>query len=190
MQTIQKAFDLFKEKAKKFPKDKAKEIKKAETPDTLIDLLVPHLALNQEKKLEFYLEEDSLLRLENLAVAVEMQNEVLDLQDNIQKRVKDKLERNQKEWFLGEQLKEIQKELGHEEEDPTGVRDLKKRIEEKQPAPGRPGENPQRNRPFQQAPTQRSRSGHPPDLRRVDRRSALERSAPKRSGILATLNTS
>jgi ATP-dependent Lon protease len=86
MQTIQKAFDLFKEKAKKFPKDKAKEVKKAETPDTLIDLLVPALmALNQEKKLEFYLEEDSLLRLENLAVAVEMQNEVLDLQDNIQK---------------------------------------------------------------------------------------------------------
>jgi ATP-dependent Lon protease len=131
MQTIQKAFDLFKEKAKKFPKDKAKEVKKAETPDTLIDLLVPHLSLNQEKKLEFYLEEDSLLRLENLAVAVEMQNEVLDLQDNIQKRVKDKLERNQKEWFLGEQLKEIQKELGHEEDDPTGVKDLKKRIEEK-----------------------------------------------------------
>jgi len=132
LQTIQKSFLEFKEKSKKFPKDKAKEIQKAESPDHLVDLLVPHLSLSQEKKVEFFLEEDPSLRLENLAIALEMQNEVLDLQDNIQKKVKDKLEKNQKEWFLGEQLKEIQKELGHEEEDPTGITELKTKVQEKQ----------------------------------------------------------
>ena len=57
--------------------------------------------------------------------------EVLSLEQEITGKVRRKLEKTQKDYFLNEQLKEIQKELGTEGDDPTGVRELEEKLKAK-----------------------------------------------------------
>jgi ATP-dependent Lon protease len=81
-----------------------------------------------EKKMEFLTGKENKIRLENLAITLEMENEVITLKNSINGRVKRKLEKTQKEYFLNEQLKEIQKELGSEDNDPSGSKELEEKI--------------------------------------------------------------
>jgi len=113
----------------KLSKEKLALLWETDKPDTLVDLLVPHLNLSEPKKLEFFLETRPVVRLENLAVTLQVEYELAGLQTEIHKKVKGRLEQNQREYYLNEQLKEIHKELGHDDGDPTGAIDLKRRVE-------------------------------------------------------------
>lgn len=128
-QTIQNQIKTQKELSTKIPKEKLPQIMEASSPDTLVDLIVPSLTLSEEKRLDFFLEENSRVRLENLAVQLEIENQLGQLQTDITKRVKSRMEQNQKEYYLNEQLKEINKELGYDDGDPTGAAELKKKLE-------------------------------------------------------------
>ena len=64
-----------------------------------------------------------------MAVTLQVEHELAGLQQEIHKKVKGRLEQNQREYYLNEQLKEIHKELGHDDGDPTGAIDLKRRVE-------------------------------------------------------------
>ncbi|NNM68322.1 MAG: endopeptidase La [Spirochaetales bacterium] len=129
MQIILQTLRGFKELQSRISKDKLQAINEAERSDVLVDLLVPLLNLSDEKKLGFLLEEDSKTRLENLAVAIQVESELAGLQHEIHKKVKSRLEQSQREYYLNEQLKEIHKELGHEDGDPTGATELRQKIE-------------------------------------------------------------
>jgi ATP-dependent Lon protease len=129
MQIILQTLKNFKELQSRISKDKLQAIYEAERPDVLVDLLVPLLNLSDEKKLSFLLEEDPSTRLENLAVAIQVESELAGLQHEIHKKVKSRLEQSQREYYLNEQLKEIHKELGHEDGDPTGATELRQKIE-------------------------------------------------------------
>ncbi len=130
MQTIIGTLQDSKDIQKKIPKDKLKNILQAETPDSLVDALAPFLSVSEEKKKELYVTLDPILRLEELAVSIRLEAELLRLNLDIGKRVKGRMDRNQKEYYLNEQMREIQKELGQEDGDPTGAAELKKKIEE------------------------------------------------------------
>jgi ATP-dependent Lon protease len=119
----------YKDLQAKLSKDKLALLWETDRSDVLVDLLVPHLNLSDEKKLEFFLETRPLVRLENLAVTLQVEHELAGLQQEIHKKVKGRLEQNQREYYLNEQLKEIHKELGHDDGDPTGAIDLKRRVE-------------------------------------------------------------
>jgi ATP-dependent Lon protease len=129
MQIILGTLKSFKDLQGKISKEKMALILETERPDTLVDLIAPHLNISDEKKLEFFLEERSLVRLENLAVTIQVELELAGLQGEIHKKVKGRLETNQREYYLNEQLKEIHKELGHDDGDPTGTVELRKKIE-------------------------------------------------------------
>ena len=129
MQIVLGTLKSYKELQGKISKEKMTLILETDRSDTLVDLIVPHLGVSDEKKLEFFLEERPLVRLENLAVTIQAELELSGLQSEIHKKVKSRLELNQREYYLNEQLKEIHKELGHDDGDPTGTVELRRKIE-------------------------------------------------------------
>jgi len=128
-QVVLTTLKAYKDLQAKLSKEKLALLWETDKPDTMVDLLVPHLNLSEEKKLEFFLETRSVVRLENLAVTLQVEHELAGLQQEIHKKVKGRLEQNQREYYLNEQLKEIHKELGHDDGDPTGSIELKRRVE-------------------------------------------------------------
>ncbi len=89
-------------------------------PDVLVDLVAGNLPLKIEQKLELLSVEDTTARLERCAAILGSEIELASLEQEITGKVRRKLEKTQKDYFLNEQLKEIQKELGAEGDDPTG----------------------------------------------------------------------
>lgn len=128
MSTVKTSFKEHSKLVKKLPGEIVANIDKAELPDKLISLVITSLKLPAEKKMEFLTTRDNRVRMENLAVSLEMENEVITLKNNINGRVKKKMEKTQKEYFLNEQLKEIQKELGSEDSDPSGSKELEEKL--------------------------------------------------------------
>jgi ATP-dependent Lon protease len=128
MATIKNSFKEHTKLTKKVPGEVLSNIEKAESIDKLISLVCTNIKMPNEKKMEFLTGKENKIRLENLAITLEMENEVITLKNSINGRVKRKLEKTQKEYFLNEQLKEIQKELGSEDNDPSGSKELEEKI--------------------------------------------------------------
>ncbi len=133
MTTVKDSFEKYAKLQKKIPADTLKTIRNTAFPDKLIDLISANSTLPSEKKVDLLVIEDSRQRLETLAVHLEAESEVISIQNKIQNRVRQKLEKNQKEYFLNEQIRQINKELGKDEEDASGARDLLEKIQAKNP---------------------------------------------------------
>jgi len=118
---------------KKVPAEILERVKKTNQPDKVIDLICANTSLDSEKKVEILSIVNTRERLETLAVILEAENEVLTLQNKINIRVKKKLEKNQKEYYLHEQIRQINKELGRDEDDASGSKELLDRIRAKNP---------------------------------------------------------
>ncbi len=124
-------FTRFNEIAKKVPPEIAAAIDTAEGPDALVDLIAGNLPLRAESKLELLSLEHPLERLERTIAVLAAEMEVLSLQQEIATKVHRKMEKSQKDYFLNEQLKEIQRELGAEGDDPTGAKELEEKLKTK-----------------------------------------------------------
>jgi len=136
MRTVLSQFSQYNEVAKKVPAEAVTAIESAEAPDVLVDLVTGNLPLKFEQKMELLAVEETKERLERCAAIVGSEIELASLEQEITGKVRRKLEKTQKDYFLNEQLKEIQKELGAEGDDPTGAKEL----EEKMKAKGLPAE--------------------------------------------------
>ncbi len=128
MRTTLSQFSQYNEISKKVPLEAATAIAAADTPDALVDLIAGNLPLKIELKLELLSLEATKDRLERCAAIVASEIEVLSLEKEITGKVRRKLEKTQKDYFLNEQLKEIQRELGTEGDDPTGARELEEKV--------------------------------------------------------------
>jgi len=128
METVRNTFERVRKYHKKIPKEAIAAIGSAEFPDKLVDLICGHLPIRIETKIELLSMTNPHDRLETLAVALEQELEVLSIQQKIQTKVRKKIEKSQKEYFLNEQMKEIQKELGKEGEEGDELDELEKAI--------------------------------------------------------------
>ena len=133
MDAILATFEKLKKFHKKLSPEVITSIEKAEFPDKLADLICANLPFKPEKKVEILGITDGAERLEALAVALEQELEVLSLQHRIQSKVRKRIEKSQKEYFLNEQLKEIRKELGKDPEETDELKELENRIRTKKP---------------------------------------------------------
>jgi ATP-dependent Lon protease len=101
-------------------------------PGPLADLIVSTLNLERSKKQDILESIDLKGRLKKLTLYL---NEVLDLQKmgrKIQEQVREGMDKSQREYFLREQLKAIQKELGMGQESPSEIEELRKKIADKE----------------------------------------------------------
>jgi len=103
-------------------------IEKISKPEELVDIVATHLNVKVEDKQKL-LEQNSLAgRLEMLFKLMEKEVEVLQVERKIRKRVKKQMEKSQREYYLNEQMKAIQQELGDEEGGEGS--DLEKKIKD------------------------------------------------------------
>ncbi|MBN1686867.1 MAG: endopeptidase La, partial [Spirochaetales bacterium] len=133
MDTVLSTFGKLKKFYKKLSPEVITSIEKAEFPDKLADLICSNLQIKPEKKVEILGIGEPEQRLEALAVLLEEELEVMSLQHRIQSKVRRRIEKSQKEYFLNEQLKEIHKELGKETDEADELEELKQKIEARKP---------------------------------------------------------
>ena len=101
---------------KKIPLDVVQSVKQIEEYDKLADTIASHLALKTEDK-QYLLEAENLKeRLNKLLQLIDTEMMVMEVEDRIKNRVKKQMEKSQKEYYLNEQIKAIQKELNDGEE--------------------------------------------------------------------------
>ncbi|MBU1035263.1 LON peptidase substrate-binding domain-containing protein, partial [bacterium] len=96
----------------KLPSEMMISIKNIEKPDKLADIIASNLILKVKEKQNLLEIVNPLERLEKLIVILKKEISILELEKKIQERVEVNLENYQKDYYLKEQLKEIQKELG------------------------------------------------------------------------------
>ena len=97
-------------------------------PTKFADIVATHMAVKVEEKQKI-LEMASLTeRLSSLFAIMEKEIEVLNVERNIRKRVKKQMEKSQREYYLNEQMKAIQKELGDSADDASELGELEKKI--------------------------------------------------------------
>ena len=128
MQSILSSFDTYVSQLKQFPDEIRKKINEAQYADLLVDLVAAHIPIKKELKLELLLSVDHIDRLQRLLVLLDIEIEMIKLHGEIQKRVKDRLEKTQKEYFLHEQIRQINKELGREQDEADEADELLERI--------------------------------------------------------------
>lgn len=101
---------------KKLPYDVMQSIRQINEYDKLADTIASHLSLKTEDK-QYLLEASNLQeRLNKLLQLIDTEMMVLEVEDKIKHRVKKQMEKSQKEYYLNEQMKAIQKELNSGEE--------------------------------------------------------------------------
>ena len=102
---------------------------RVEDPGKLADTISSHLVLPVEDKQNLLEIFSPLERLERIQALLETETDKLQVDKRIQGRVKKQMERAQKEYYLNEKMKAIQKELGRKEERPNEVEETRKKIE-------------------------------------------------------------
>ena len=126
--TVVSEFENYVKLNKKVPPEVVVAINKVEDPAKLADQISSHLALKVAEKQQL-LELDSVSkRLERILGLMEGEIGVLQVEKKIRNRVKRQMEKTQREYYLNEQMKAIQKELGETEDGRDEVSELEKRI--------------------------------------------------------------
>jgi ATP-dependent Lon protease len=97
------------------PEEASVLLENIENPSALADFLAANLNLDIAKKQQLLEELDAAKRLEQISVVLAHQLEVLELSHKLQGRVRESIDKNQREYFLQEQLKAIQTELGQKD---------------------------------------------------------------------------
>ena len=110
------------------PEEASVLLENIENPSALADFLAANLSLKIAEKQELLEELDSGKRLETISIALANQLEVLELSHKIQDRVRESVDKSQREYFLQEQLKAIQSELGKGDRQTEELKLIRKNI--------------------------------------------------------------
>ena len=100
-------------------------------PGRLADAILPHLKVDYVKKQELLEESDPVKRLEEAYALLQGEIEIAGLEKKIKSRVKNQMETNQKEYYLNEQMKAINKEMGREDDPQAEVAELEEKLKAK-----------------------------------------------------------
>jgi len=129
MRSLVSMFEQYVKLNRKIPPELLTTLAGIEDPSRLADTVAAHLSIRLEEK-QSLLEMGSVSeRMEKLMGLVEGEIEVLQLEKRIRGRVKTQMEKSQREYYLNEQMKAIQKELGDMDDAPNDMDDLTARVE-------------------------------------------------------------
>lgn len=129
MRSLVSLFEQYVKLNRKIPPELLTTLAGIEDASRLADTVAAHMAIRLEEK-QVLLEMGSpRRRMEHLMALVEGEIDVLQLEKRIRGRVKTQMEKSQREYYLNEQMKAIQKELGDMEDAPNDLDDLARRID-------------------------------------------------------------
>ena len=124
---VMQQFDQYVKLNKKIPPEILTSISSIDDPGRLADTIAAHLPLKLESKQAVLALSGVKERLENLFEQIEREVDILNVDKKIRGRVKRQMEKNQRDFYLNEQVKAIQKELG-DGEDGADVDEIEKKI--------------------------------------------------------------
>ncbi len=122
-------FESYSKLNKKVPAELLPSLASMDSPGRLADTIAAHLNLKLEDKQEVLEIADPRTRLEHVLKQLEGEIDVLQIEKKIRSRVKSQMEKNQREYYLNEQMKAIQKELGENEDGPSEQEEIAQKIE-------------------------------------------------------------
>ncbi len=125
--TLLSQFDQFVKLNKKIPPEVLTSFTNIDDPGRLADTIAAHLPLKLEQKQQILAMFDVKERIEHLLSVLESEIDILQVEKRIRGRVKRQMEKSQREYYLNEQVKAIQKELGDSEEG-ADLEELEKKI--------------------------------------------------------------
>jgi len=126
--TVVTQFEQYIELNKKIPPEVLVSLNQIDDPSKLADTVASHLALKISEKQELLEIETVTERLERAYSYMKLEIGVLQVEKRIRKRVKREMEKTQREYYLNEQLKAIQKELGEGEDGRDELGELEEKI--------------------------------------------------------------
>ncbi|MFO7887814.1 MAG: endopeptidase La [Eubacteriales bacterium] len=128
MRMVKESFESYTSINSKIPDDAIISVNEIEEPHRLSDVIVSYIFLKSNDKQNLLETLDPYERLEKLQVILKQEIEVIKLEETISKRVKKQINELQKEYYLKEQMKAIQKELGEDEDLGDEVEEYLKQI--------------------------------------------------------------
>lgn len=128
MRSLMSQFEQYIKLNKKIPPEVLGSLAGIEEPGRLADTIAAHLSLKIEDKQDLLETLDVGARLERLMAAIENEIDLLQVEKRVRGRVKRQMEKSQREYYLNEQMKAIQKELGEIGEEGNELEQLEKAI--------------------------------------------------------------
>jgi ATP-dependent Lon protease len=129
VRSIISQFEQYVKLNKKVPPEILTSLSGIDEPGRLADTVAAHMALKLSEKQRVLEIQDVKVRLEQILGIIEGEIDVLQIEKRIRGRVKQQMEKSQREYYLNEQMKAIQKELGEMEDAPNELADLEEKIE-------------------------------------------------------------
>ncbi|AGF79306.1 ATP-dependent proteinase [Desulfocapsa sulfexigens DSM 10523] len=128
---LRTVFENFAEINRKIPREVLKSVQKIETNSKLVDVVSAHLPLKSNEK-QAILEIDSVpKRIEKVLECINREIELAELEKDINARVKKRMGKTQRNYFLGEKVKVIQNEIGQNEDGVDEIGELEQSLEKK-----------------------------------------------------------
>lgn len=128
VRTVKEMFEEYCFLTPKMPKEIIANVLVNDDPIYIAEYVTGNIMLSVETKQKILEQSSPLKRLELLAQAMESENEVLSLEQEIHDRVQEQMDKNQRDYYLREQLRAISAELGEEEDPATEAENYKKKI--------------------------------------------------------------
>ena len=123
-------FDQYVQLSKKIPPEVMTSISGIDEPGRLVDTIASHMSLQLQEKQNLLELSGLKARIEHLMALIESEIDLFQVEKRIRGRVKKQMEKSQREYYLNEQMKAIQKEMGELEDVPNEAEELKQKIEE------------------------------------------------------------
>ncbi|MFO7564241.1 MAG: endopeptidase La [Enhygromyxa sp.] len=131
MRSVQATFENYVKLNKRVPPELAVSVQSIDNPSRLADTIAAHVNFKLAAKQDLLETEKVWTRLETLYELMQNEIEILQVEKKIRTRVKKQMEKNQKEYYLNEQMQAIQKELGSQDEFKNELQELEDKIRRK-----------------------------------------------------------
>jgi len=130
LRSVLNLFDQYVKLNKKVPPEILTSLSGIDDPSRLADTIAAHMSLKLDEKQDILEIQDPRERIEHIMSKIEGEIDLMQIEKRIRGRVKQQMEKSQREYYLNEQMKAIQKELGDMDDVPNEIEDLQKKIEE------------------------------------------------------------
>ncbi len=128
---VHTTFESYVKLKKKIPPEMVMSVSSIDDPSRLADTIVGHLGIKLEERQQLLELVNAAERLEKILGHMRAGIEILEVERRIRSRVKKQMERSQKEYYLNEQMRAIQKELGEKDEFKNEIQEIEEKIKEK-----------------------------------------------------------
>jgi ATP-dependent Lon protease len=130
VRSLMSQFEQYVQLSKKVPEEVLSSLAGIDEPGRLVDTIAAQMALKVDDRQNILETVDIELRIERILALMGAEIDLFQVEKRIRGRVKKQMEKSQREYYLNEQMKAIQKELGDLDEVPNETDDLKQRIDD------------------------------------------------------------